>query len=206
MMNFRKGNLLFTAFLFVLAFAGGSLLDGAAAQNSPGKWSYFKFKSGQFFKYEMKSEQSLKGWLSIKIEDGGSEAFKVTVAGKWTEEFSETAKLKPGMSAFDLVYSFKNVAISNAAGSLLDINADILDNTLWKDGFRWAQGDKSIEVKGERECAGIKGLLVNCSSKLFGRVQKRTYGVNTNLPLPIYAEVPAANGTWIYELVEKTGI
>ena len=205
-MNFRKGNLLFAAFLFVFAFAGGSLLDGAAAQNSPGKWSYFTFKAGQFFKYEMKSERNLKGWLSIKIEDGGKAAFNVTIAGKWTEEFSETAKLKPGKSAFDLIYSFKNVAISNAAGSLLDISADILDNTVWKDGFKWAQGDKSIEVKGERECAGIKGLLVSYSSKLFGRVQKRIYGVNTSLPLPIYAEVPAANGTWIYELVEKKGI
>jgi len=206
MMNYRKGNLLFTAFLFVLAFAGKSLLDGAVAQDSPGKWAYFKFKSGQFFKYEMKSERNLKGWLSLKIEDGGNAAFNVTISGKWTEEFSETAKLKPGMSAFDLVYSFKNVAIPNAAGSLLNINTDILNHTVWKDGFKWAQGDKSIEAKGERECAGIKGLLVSYSSILFGRVQKRTYGVNTNLPLPIFAEVPAANDTWIYELVEKKGI
>jgi hypothetical protein len=110
------------------------------------------------------------------------------------------------MSAFDLVYAFKNVEIPNAAGSLLNINADVVDNTTWKDGFHWTQGDSSIEVKGERECAGIKGLLVTYSSKAFGRVQKRTYCVNFNIPLPIYAEVPAANDTWTYELVESKGI
>ena len=140
------------------------------------------------------------------IEDGGAGIFNVTIAGKWAGEFSETARLKPGKSAFDLVYSFKNVEITNATGSLLDISTDILDNTAWKDGFKWAQGDKSIEVKGEKECAGIKGLIVNYTSKLFGRVQKRSYGVNTGFPLPIYAVVPAANDTWTYELVEKKGI
>ncbi len=150
----------------------------------------------------MKSERGLKGWLSIKIEDESPGVLNVTLAGKWTGEFSETAKLKPGMSAFDLVYAFKNVEIPNAAGSLLNVNAVVVDNTTWKEGFTWTQGDNAIEVKGEKECAGIKGLLVTYISKTFGRVQKRTYGVNSNIPLPIYAEVPAANDTWTYELVE----
>ena len=111
----------------------------------------------------------------------------MTVAGKWTAEFSETAKLKPGMSAFDLVYAFKNIEIPNAAGSLLNVDAVVIDNTTWKDGFTWTQGDNSIEVKGERECAGIKGLLATYSSKSFGQAQKRTYGVNAKIPLPVYS-------------------
>jgi hypothetical protein len=189
--------------MLLLAFAVGNGLSSAAVQNTSGKWSYFKFKSGQFFRYEMKSARGLKGWLSVKIEDGSNGVLNVTLAGKWTEEFSETAKLKPRMSAFDLVYAFKNAEITNAADSLLNIDAAVVENTTWKDGFHWAQGDKSIDVKGEKECAGIKGLLVIYSSKLFGKVQKRTYGVNSDLPLPLYAEVPAANDTWTYELVER---
>jgi hypothetical protein len=181
----------------------GNGLSGAGVQNTSGRWPYFRFKSGQFFRYEMKSARGLKGWLSVKIEDGSSGGLNVTLAGKWTEEFSETAKLKPGMSPFDLVYAFKNADISNAAGSLLNIDAAVIDNTTWKDGFHWAKGDQSIEVKGEKECAGIKGLLVIYSYKVFGKVQKSTYGVNSDLPLPLYAEVPAANDTWTYELVER---
>jgi len=203
---FQRASLFSFALVFLFALADVNGLSKAAAQSNSGKWPYFKFKSGQFFRYEMKSERGLKGWLSVKIEDGGNGIFNVTLAGKWTGEFSETAKLKPGMSAFDLVYAFKNVEIPNAAGSLLNIAAVVVDNTTWKDGFKWTQGDTSIEVKGERECAGIKGLLVTCSSKSFGRVQKRTYCVNSNFPLPIYAEVPGANDTWTYELVERKGI
>jgi len=194
------------AFAFLFSITAGYSLSDAPAQDSSGKWSYFKFKSGQFFKYEMKSERGLKGWLSIKIEDESPGVLNVTLAGKWTGEFSETAKLKPGMSSFDLVYAFKNIEIPNAAGSLLNVNAVVVDNTTWKDGFTWTQGDNAIEVKGERECAGIKGLLVTYSSKAFGRVQKRTYCVNSNIPLPLYAEVPAANDTWTYQLVESKGI
>jgi hypothetical protein len=205
-MHIRRLSLFSVAFAFLFSITAGYSLSGAPAQDSSGKWSYFKFKSGQFFKYEMKSERGLKGWLSIKIEDESPGVLNVTLAGKWTGEFSETAKLKPGMSAFDLVYAFKNVEIPNAAGSLLNINADVVDNTIWKDGFHWTQGDRSIEVKGERECAGIKGLLATYSSKVFGRAQKRTYCVNSNIPLPLYAEVPAANDTWTYELVESKGI
>jgi hypothetical protein len=189
--------------MLLLAFTVGHGLSGAGVQNTSGKWPYFKFKSGQFFRYEMKSARGLKGWLSVKIEDGSNGVLNVTLAGKWTEEFSETAKLKPRMSAFDLVYAFKNAEISNAAGSLLNVDAAVVENTTWKDGFHWAQGDQSIDVKGEKEWAGIKGLLVIYSSKLFGKIQKRTYGVNPDIPLPLYAEVPAANDTWTYELVER---
>jgi len=203
MMLFQRVNFRSLTLMLLLTFAAGNGLSDAGIQNTAGKWSYFKFKPGQFFRYEMKSERGLKGWLSIKIEDGSNGVLNITLAGKWTGEFSETAKLKPGMSAFDLVYAFKNVEIPNAAGSLLNIDAVVVDNTTWKDGFHWAQGDTSIDVKGEKEWAGIKGLLVVYGSKVFGRVQKRTYGVNSDLPLPLYAEVPAANDTWTYTLVER---
>jgi len=205
-MHFQRVNLLSITFFSLLAFAAGNGLSAAAAKSSSEKWSYFKFQPGQFFRYEMKSERGLKGWLSIRIEAESPGVLSVTVAGKWTGEFSETAKLKPGMSAFDLVYAFKNPEIPNAAGSLLDIDAVVVDNTTWKDGFTWTQGDNSIEVKGERESAGIKGLVAIYSSKVFGRAQKRTYSVNSNIPLPLYAQVPAANDTWTYELVETKGI
>jgi hypothetical protein len=178
--------------LFALAVGNG--LGNIVAQSSSGKWSYFKFKPGQYLKYEMTSERGLKGWLSIKIEEGGNGVFNVTIAGK------------PGMSAIDLVYVFKNDEIPNAASNLLDIDAIVVDNTTWKDGFKWTKGDNSIEVKGERECAGMKGLLAVYTRKVFGRIQKSTYGVNSDLPLPLYAEVPAANDTWTYELVEVKGI
>ena len=200
---FQRVNFRTFAFVLLLAFMVGNGLNGAGAQNPSGKWAYFKFKSGQFFRYEMKSARGLKGWLSVKIEDGSNGVLNVTLAGKWTGEFSETAKLKPRMSAFDLVYAFKNAEISNASNSLLNIDAAVVENTIWKDGFHWAQGDQSIDVKGEKEWAGLKGLLVIYGSKLFGKVQKRTFGVNPDIPLPLYAEVPAANDTWTYELVER---
>ena len=47
---------------------------------------------------------------------------------------------------------------------------------------------------------------MNYTNKVFGRLQKRTYCVNSNIPLPIYARVPAANDTWTYDLVEIKGI
>lgn len=204
-MRFKGVYLLFFVFVLFVIFAAGNGIKDATAQAGSGKWSYFKFKPGQFFKYEMRSARGLKGWISIKVEDGGSGVFNVTLAGKWTEEFSETAKLKTGMSAFDFVYAFKNAEIANATSSLLNIDAVVVDQTTWKAGFHWAQGDKSIDVAGEKECAGDKGLLATYISKLFGRVQKRTYCVNTSLPLPIFVEVPAANDTWTYELVERKG-
>ena len=205
-MHFLRVNFRFFALVCLFALAVGNGLGNIVAQSSSGKWSYFKFKPGQYLKYEMTSERGLKGWLSIKIEEGGNGVFNVTIAGKWMKEFSETAKLKPGMSAFDLVYVFKNDEIPNAASNLLNIDAIVVDNTTWKDGFKWTKGDNSIEVKGERECAGMKGLLAVYTSKVFGRIQKSTYGVSFNLPLPLYAEVPAANDTWTYKLVEVKGI
>lgn len=205
-MRLKGINLLTLLVGLCFVLSAGNIVNDAAAQNTGGKWSYFKFKAGQYFKYELRSDRNLKGWVSIKVEDGGNGVFNVTLAGKWTHEFSEIVKLKPGMSAFDFIYSPKNSEITNAMSSLVNIDATIVDNTTWKDGFKWAQRDRTIEVAKEKEYAGIRGLLVTCSSKLFGRVEKRTYCVNSNVPLPIFAEVPAANGTWTYELVEKRGI
>lgn len=205
-MRRKRVNLFALTFLSLFAFAAGNGLGLTAAQSSSEKWSYFKFQPGHFFRYEMKSERGLTGWLSVKIEAESPGVLKVTLAGKWTGEFSETASLKSGMAAFDLVYSFKNPMIPNAAGSIINIDAVVVENTTWKDGFTWTQGDNSIVVKGEKECAGIKGLVAVYTSKVFGRVQKRTYGVNPNIPLPLYAQVPAANDTWTYELVEIKGI
>ena len=201
-MHVRRVKLISLAFV-VFAFAAGNSLRDVAAQGGSEKWAYFKFKPGQFFKYDMNSQRGLKGWLSVKIEDGGNGILNVTLAGNWTGEFSETAKLKPGMSSFDLVYAFKNAAIPNAAGSIVNVEDAVVENTAWKDGFKWAQGARSIEVKGQKEAAGVKGLLATYSSQSFGRVQKRTYCVNPGIPLPIYAEVPAANDTWTYLLVER---
>ncbi len=205
-MRFLRLNLRFLALGCLFALAVGSALGAVAAQGGPGKWSYFQFKPGQYLKYDMKSARGIQGGLGIKVEDGGKGVLNVTVSGKWTKDFSEMAKLKPGQSAFDLAYAFKDIEITNAASSLLDVDAAVVENTVWKDGFKWAQGDNSIEVKGEKECAGVKGLLAVYAYKTFGRVQKKTFGVNAGLPLPIYVEVPAANDTWTYTLVEKKGL
>jgi hypothetical protein len=204
-MRLKEINLLSLLFVLFFVVSAGNAVKNASAQSAGGKWSYFKFKAGQYFKYELKAERGLKGWVSVKVEDGGNGVFNVTLAGKLTAEFSETVRLKPGMSAFDFIYSPKNYEITNAMSNLVDIDTALVDNTTWKEGFKWAQGDKTIEVAGEKEYAGIRGLLVTYSSKLLGKVQRRTYCVNSNLPLPVFAEVPAANGTWTYELVEKRG-
>lgn len=204
-MVFKRVNFLSFMFVFLVCAAGNALMN-AAEQTNAGKWSYFKFKPGQFFRYQMKSARGLTGWASIKLEDGGNGVLNVTLAGKWTKEFSETVKMKPGMSGFDFIYSAKDSEITNALASLMNVDAAVIDNTTWRDGFKWTQGDRSIEVVGQKEYAGVKGLVATFSSKLFGRVQKQTYCVNTNLPLPIFVEVPAANDTWTYELVEKRGI
>ena len=175
----------------------------AHAQGAAGKWSHFKFHAGQSFKYDMKSERGLKGWLSLKVEEGGKDGLKVTIAGKWVSDFSETAVLKPGMDAQQFLGTFKNPDIMNAALTLCDVDAAVLEHATWKDGFHWAQGDNTVDIKGEKEVAGVKGLLVNSTSKLFGKVKKKTYAVNLDLPLPLFAEVPAANDTWTYSLVQK---
>jgi len=189
--------------IFML-FVFGSLMNARA---QAGKWSsYFKLKSGQFFKYQMKSERGLAGWASIKIDDAGGGALNVTLAGRWTKDFSETVRMKPGMSAFDFIYAAKDMQITNALAGLVNVEASVIENAQWKDGFKWAQGDSSIVVSGQKECAGVKGLCATSSSKSFGRAQKRTYCVNPDLPLPIFVEVPAANDTWTYELVEKKGV
>jgi hypothetical protein len=58
-MHIRKVSFLFLTFMFLSVFTAGRGIRNASAQDSSGKWSYFKFKSGQFFKYEMKSERGL---------------------------------------------------------------------------------------------------------------------------------------------------
>lgn len=199
---------LFVVFMFIVVGIGLILADQPAGQNASEKWSYFEFKSGQFFKYQLTSERGLEGWVSIKVEDGGDQNFNITLAGNWMGEFSETAKLKPGMSAQDFVYSVQNFQIPNVMSSLFIVDSVITDNVTWKDGFKWTQGDKSIEVSGTQEYAGIQGLVMTYSSQHFvtKQVQKRIYCVCLDLPLPLYLQCPAANDTWTYQLIEVNGL
>jgi len=201
----------FSSFFVVLMFlvTGISLCleDQPDGQSASEKWSYFEFNSGQFFKYKLTSERGLEGWVSIKVEDGEGDALNITLAGNWMGEFSETAKLEPGMSPMDFVYSVENFQIPNAMGSLLMVDNEIIENATWKDGFKWAQDDKSIEVSGTQEYAGVQGLMMTYTSTHFAtkKVQKKIYCVNPDLPLPLYLQCPAANDTWTYELIEIKG-
>jgi hypothetical protein len=199
---------LLVAFMFIVMGIGLILADQPAGQSTSEKWSYFEFKSGQYFKYQLTSERGLEGWVSIKVEDGGDGVFNITLAGKWMGEFSETAKLKPGMSAQAFVYSVQNFQIPNVMSSLFIVDSVITNNVTWEDGFKWAQGDKSIEINGTQEYAGLNGLVMTYSSQHFvtKKVQKMTYCVNLDLPLPLYLQCPAANDTWTYQLVEVNGL
>ena len=202
----------FSSFVVILIFLvtgiSFSLADHPNGQSASEKWSYFEFKSGQYFKYQLISERGLEGWVSIKVEDGGNSTFNITLAGNWMGEFSETAKLESGMSPMDFVYSVENFQIPNAMGSILMVDSEIIENAIWKDGFKWAQDDKSIEVSGTQEYAGILGLVMTYTSTHFAtkKVQKKIYCINTDLPLPLYLQCPAANDTWMYELIEIKGL
>ena len=198
---------LFVVLMFIVMRIGLILADQPDSQSASEKWSYFEFKPGQFFKYKLTSERGLEGWVSVKVEDGGSGAFNVTLAGNWMGEFSETAKLEPGTAPMDFVYSVENFQIPNAMGSLLMVDSEIIQNVTWKDGFKWVQGDKSIEVSGTQEYAGIQGLVMTYTSTHFAtkKVQKKIFCVNPELSLPLYLQCPAANDTWSYELIEVTG-
>jgi len=202
----------FFSFIVVLIFLvtgiSFSLTDQPDGQSDSEKWSYFEFKPGQFFKYKLTSERGLEGWVSVKVEDGEGDALNITLTGNWMGEFSETVKLEPGMAPMDFVYSVEDFQIPNAMGSLLMVDSEILQNVTWKDGFKWVQGDKSIEVSGTQEYAGIQGLVMTYTSTHFAtkKVQKKIYCVDPEIPLPLYLQCPAANDTWMYELIEVNGL
>jgi hypothetical protein len=180
---------------------GTGAADTLAAESGP--WAYFKLRPGQFFKYKQKGERALSGWFTIDVKAGDKNDLKVTIAGKWTSDYSETVTLKPGKTGFDLATSFKDVNITNAVSALLDVDAPIVEHLTLQDGFKWTQGDKTLTVHGDKEVAGVNGKLVTYSFQVFGRTTTKTLAINPDMPLPIYAEVPAANDKWTYTLVEK---
>ena len=201
-MTLSKRHLRFLCVCGLLVFS----IAAVSAQTGSGKWAFLKLKAGEYFKYAMKSDRGLSGWVSIKAEDAGGGVLKVTLAGEWAGSFSEVQKLKPGMSGQDLYYKIKDPTASNAMGSILFFDNALVDDTTWKDGFTWSQGTRSIAVKDSKTCLGVQGLLATFTSKSFGKVQKSVYCVNPAFPLPIYVSVPGANDTFTLELTEKKGI
>jgi hypothetical protein len=198
---------IFTVLIFLFIGVSYNLAESPNGQSASEKWSYFEFKSGQFFKYKLTSERGLEGWVSIKVEEGEGDALNITLAGDWLGEFSETAKFEPGTAPMEFVYSVENFEIPNAMGSLLMVDGAIIENVIWKDGFTWSQDDKSAEVRGTQEYNGIQGLVMTFTSTHFAtkEVRKRIYCVNPDLPLPLYLQCPAANDTWTYTLIEAAG-
>lgn len=192
--------------VILLSFLLGSS-SSFSAQGEAKKWNYFQFKAGQFFKYQIKSERGLSGWVSIKVEAGEEGAQNIAIAGEWMGEWSETAILNPDMSAFDFIYSMENFEIPNVVANLMIVDEDIVQNTVWKEGFNRAEGDKTIKVGQTQSIAGIQGLVMTYTSKHFAtqKTETRTYCVNPDLPLPLSVKCPAANDTWIYELIELKG-
>ncbi len=182
-------------------------ISGFSAQEGSQKWNYFQFKAGQFFKYQIKSERGLSGWVSIKVEAGDEGALNIAIAGNWMGGWSETKALNQDMSALEFVYSFENFEIPNAVSNLLIANEDIIQKTVWQEGFNWAEGSKAITVGRSRTVAGVEGVVMVYTSKHFAtqKSETRTYCVNSDLPLPLSVECPAANDTWTYELAEISG-
>lgn len=189
-------------FLYLIIITAGTAF--LFSQENEEKWDYFQFSDKQYFKYKMISERGLEGWTSIQVKKGSDDSFDISISGRWTSEFSETVNYRPGMSSFDFIFSAENFEIATALGSLMNIDGFIVDNTVFKKGFEFSEGDKKLKIKGTDEYCGISGFILEYSAKNPVNQTSSTsiYNINTALPLPLYAKVPAANDTWIYELVE----
>ena len=62
-MRFRCINLPSLLFVLFFVFVAANSVNNVTAQNSAGKWSYFKFKAGQYFKYELRSDRGMpRSW------------------------------------------------------------------------------------------------------------------------------------------------
>jgi hypothetical protein len=177
----------------------------AGAQSGSGTWAFFQLKAGQYFKYSMKSERGMAGWVSLKADDAGGGALNVTLSGKWAGDFSEVVKLKPKMSAQDFYFAIKDPSASNAFISLLEISDVLVSQMTWKDGFTRTKGSDSVVVKGSKTYLGITGFVATLTGKFLGKTQVSVYCVNAGFPLPLSAKTPGANDTFTLELVEKKG-
>lgn len=172
-----------------------------------GGWAYFNFQPGQYFYYEVSSDRSGDGWVSITVEEGSDDTLDITCAGNWgLGEFSDTATLTKDMDGWDLSMTLSPEG-SNAMSSLLDISSVAWENVYWELGTEVTSGDKSYTVSEEADYAGIIGMVMVHKYKHFitKEDQQRTYCVNLDVPLPIYVECPAANDTWRYQLTEIEG-
>ncbi len=174
------------------------------SQDIPEKWDYFNLADGQYFRYQISSERGLKGWVELKANTAEKDSLDIEITGKWNSEFSETIRLEPGMSAIDFVFSAENFEIANILSNLINIDSFITENAIFREGFSFSEGDKSLEINGIKECGGIKGMVLkyNYVHSMTRKQENATYSINIKIPLPVYAEFMAANDTWIYELAE----
>lgn len=193
-------------FQFVWVLLIGSMLHTGAV--AAPKWSYFSFKPGQLFQYEVTTERGLSGDVTIEIAAADTGMLAVTISGNWFSAFSETAMLSPGMTPADFIYSFENFEISNATNTLVNLDPSLVDQLELVNGYSWRQGENSITVGGADTVAGRTGLHVTHvkQHEITGRITQQEFWIDPDCPLPIVAICPAANDTWTYRLVRVSGL
>jgi hypothetical protein len=174
-----------------------------------GGWGHLNFKPGQYFYYDVSSDRTGEGWVSIRIEKGDKDdTLAVTCEGDWgLGEFSDTATFTKGMSGWDLAMELSTVG-SNAMISLLNGAIIPLDKAVWEEGAEVAYGDNTFSCTGTAEHAGVTGLTMVCDSKhsFTGDDLHYIYRINFDFPLPLFLESPAANDIWRYTLSSYEGI
>ena len=177
---------------------------GSAAE----KWSYFDFKAGQRFQYEVKSERGLSGDVTIEVVPADGNDLAITISGNWFSTFSETAILTPGMSPADFIYSFENFEIPNTITTLMNLHPFLVENLEVVPGFSCNQNEHDISVAGAETVAGRTGLHVVhvWKHEITRRQAQEEFWIDPDCPLPIIAVCPAANDTWTYRLVAVNGL
>jgi hypothetical protein len=181
---------------------------GEAYFASMGGWKHCDFKAGQFMKYSVTTERGLEGWVSVQVDSGEGDDLDLIIEGNWVlgGDISETATLARGMVPFDFVYTL-SVEASNLLGSLFNLTGIPFEEVKWEDGYRWEEGDKTLEVGGEESYAAMTGRVVTYEAPhaFTGETQYYKYVVKLDFPLPLFVETPGANDTFYYELTEAGG-
>jgi len=174
---------------------------------SLGGWRHFDFKPGQYMRYNVTTLRGLEGWLSIEVDRDKDRNLELTMEGNWAGgDIAETATLKPDMKPFDFTYSLGFEAV-NLTSPLFIISNLPLDEVKWEEGYQWEEGDRSLEISGEKTYAGVTGHVVTSQAPHSStrEIQNNEYVINPVFPLPLFVECPAANDTICYELAEASG-
>jgi len=174
-----------------------------------GGWKHLNSKPGQYFLYEVSSDRTGEGWVSIRVEAGDrADTLSVTCAGDWgLGEFLDTVTLTKGMSGWELAMSLSTIG-TNAMLTLLDGDILPLEKALWEEGAEVTVGDYTFSCQGTSEQAGVTGINLVCDTvhSATGKELHYVYRINFDFPLPLFLEAPAANDIWRYTLTAYEGL